>query len=298
MVLDGPAAEPVDVDEEVARLVTLPQPGGFSAACNTGAAASSGELLVFLNDDTIPQPGWLDALVGYAERNPAAAIIGAKLLFADGRVQHAGVVVCGDGYVRHAYAGFPSDHPAVNRSRRFKIVTAACMLVRRQLFEQLAGFDTAYRNGYEDVDLCLRAGELGAEVHYCHESELVHLTSATRVGRDREFLANERLFEQRWGDVLTRDDLATYASDGLIEMRYGPTLPATMTVSPLLASVAEAASEAERELARCTRDLQELRRENTRLRAELSRTAPGDGCRASGGGEDSSERGDPPASGG
>ena len=92
----------------------------------------------------------------YADEHPAAAVVGSKLLFPNDTVQHAGVVICQDGNPRHIYAGFPGDHPAVNKSRRFQAVTAACMLVRRGAFEQAGGFDPAFRNCLEDADLCLR----------------------------------------------------------------------------------------------------------------------------------------------
>ena len=85
----------------------------------------------------------------------------------------------------HLYAGCSADHPAVNKSRRFQAVTAACLLVRRPAFEEVGGFDTGYHNDLEDVDLCLRLGRLGHEVHYCHESVLYHLESASR-GRSHQ----------------------------------------------------------------------------------------------------------------
>src|SRR5205823_4953534 len=91
---------------------------GFATACNDGAAAATGEFLVFLNNDTIPHEAWLDTMVNYADAHPQAAVVGAKMLFPDGTIQHAGVCVCQDFIPRHIYAGFPADHPAVNKSRR------------------------------------------------------------------------------------------------------------------------------------------------------------------------------------
>jgi GT2 family glycosyltransferase len=171
--------------------------GGFAAACNDGASAASGEYIVFLNNDVLPEAGWLDGLVRHAEGHPKAAAVGSKLLYLDGTVQHAGVAVCQDLYPRHLYAGFPADHPAVNKSRRFRIVTAASVLFRREPFEEAGGFDAAFLNGFEDVDLCLRLGERGHEVHYCHESIGYHLEGVSE-GRSKYEEENLRLYRERW----------------------------------------------------------------------------------------------------
>src|SRR3954468_11916065 len=111
------------------RAVTHPRNLGYATACNGGAAGASGELLVFLNNDTLPLPGWLDALVGHAAAHPAAGAVGGKLLYPDGTVQHAGMVITPYRDPLHAYVGFPADHPAVNKSRRFQMVTGACVLI-------------------------------------------------------------------------------------------------------------------------------------------------------------------------
>jgi len=150
------------------EVMRMPRNGGYASACNRGAEVAGGGTLVFLNNDTEPQPGWLEALVGHAEENPAAAAIGAKLIYPNGAVQHAGVVVGQDGYPHNLYAGFPAEHPAVNRSRRLQAVTGACMLVRREAFEAAKGFDGGFHNSMEYVDLCLSIGESGGEIHYCH----------------------------------------------------------------------------------------------------------------------------------
>src|SRR5215218_4719680 len=126
---------------------------GFAGACNNGAANASGEWLAFLNNDTVPQPGWLDALLRYASGHAGIGVVGAKLLFPNGRIQHAGVVFAKNKAPHHIYAGFRADHPAVDKSRAFQVVTAACALIRRELFEDAGAFDTAFVNGYEDVDL-------------------------------------------------------------------------------------------------------------------------------------------------
>lgn len=236
---------------------------GFAGACNDGAYLATGEYLVFLNNDTIPQPGWLDALVRYAERHPQAAIVGSKLLYPNDTVQHAGVVISPDRVPRHIYTGFPADHPAVNASRRFQIVTGACMLVRREIFDACGGFDTAYVNAYEDVDLCLRVAERGHEVHYCHESVLYHLESVSRDHRPHEGHGSWLLFAERWRDRLKPDDLRYYLEDGLIGLAYERNL-IRFRVSPLL-GIAEGDDPGE-QLAACRREVSHLMHENLRLK--------------------------------
>lgn len=249
------------------RVVAHPQNVGFATSCNDGAAAATGEFLVFLNNDTIPQPGWLDALVNYARRQPCAGAVGAKLLFPDDTIQHAGVAVCQDHNPRHLYAGFPADHPAVNKSRRFQIVTAACMLIRREAFARAGGFDPSFRNGYEDVDLCLRLGELGYEVHYCHESVLYHLESVSRQNVCEHQERNLLLYRERWAHRVVPDDVRFYIEDGLLAIDYWELYPARLLISPLLAVLPgeERERRADRILNDRARKMFELLRDNIRL---------------------------------
>lgn len=253
------------------RVIARPNTGGFAAACNDGAAAAEGEYLVFLNNDTIPLSGWLDALVEYAEHHPRAAVVGSKLLFPDETIQHAGVVICQDGNPRHLYAGFPADHPAVNKSRRFQAVTAACALVRRGAFERVGGFDTAFHNCLEDTDLCLRLAERGHEVHYCHESVLRHLESVSRGRRSKEIERNAQLFRERWGERARRDDLDYYIEDGLLRLRYRDAYPFPLEISPHLAVASdEHGDESERLLDVRSRQVLDLLKETVRLTAHVA----------------------------
>lgn len=244
---------------------------GFAGACNAGAAAASGEYLVFLNNDTLPEPDWASALVGYAQAHPAAAIVGAKLLYPDGSVQHAGVAIGYDRFPRHIYVGFPGSHPAVNKSRQFQAVTAACLLIRRVWWDTLAGFDTGYRNGWEDVDLCLRARELGAEIHYCHESVIYHLESISRDVRSLQETANRERYVARWQETIVPDDFQYYVVDDLIQITYHARYPIRLTVSPRLASwTSEAAQrESDRILAERARQVTILLRNNIVLNTRV-----------------------------
>lgn len=211
---------------------------GFAGACNAGAATARNEFIVLLNNDTIPTTGWLANLVAHAVAHPEAAVVGAKLLFPNDTIQHAGVVFGLDLLPHHIYIGFPASHPATAVSRRFQVVTAACALFRREPWEQLGGLDIAYRNGWEDVDYCLRAGKSGYEVHYCAESVLYHLESATRDLLSAVERGNQELFRERWQGKIVPDDFGYYWMDGLLSAHYGARYPIQLSISPLLAGIA------------------------------------------------------------
>ena len=178
---------------------------GFAVACNQGARAASGEVVVFCNNDVIAKPGWLPPLLAALGR-PGVGVVGPKLVFPDGTLQHAGVAILhnadGQGYLD----GLPllyhqrADHPAANRPRELRAVTGAVMALRRQVFTGLGGFDENYWNGNEDVDLCLRAGEAGWRVWYEPASVLVHQESASGTERFRAVTANRARLTARWAD--------------------------------------------------------------------------------------------------
>lgn len=226
--------------DERLTLVARQSNGGFGIACNEGAAAAGDvDHLVFLNNDTIALPGWLDALVDAVAEFPDAGAAGSKLLYPDGTVQHSGIAIGQDRWPHHLYAGFPGEHDAANRAKWVVAATAACLLVRRDLFERLGGFDSAFHNGYEDVDLCLRMGELGERVRYCPHSVLYHLESVTRWADydSRHDEHNSRLYAERWHEKAQPDDFQHYLADGLIEAEYGAIFPIRLSISPLIAAV-------------------------------------------------------------
>ena len=172
---------------------------GFARACNRGGQAGTGDYVLFLNNDTVPRSGWLKALVDLADEDPGIGIVGAKLLYPDtGTVQHAGIAIQ-DGVPEHVYRGGGGDDPLVAQVRDCDMVTGACLLIRRTLFEQLGGFDTGFVNGVEDIDLCLRARALGHRVVYCPDSVVEHHEGVSE-GRFDNVAANLVLFRQRWGD--------------------------------------------------------------------------------------------------
>jgi len=174
---------------------------GFARACNKGGAAGGGggEYLLFLNNDTVPRPGWLRALVELADSSSDIGVVGAKLVYLDsGKIQHAGIAMV-EGVPDHVNRGVDEDDPRVIEVQDYDMVTGACLLIRKTLFEQLGGFDADFINGVEDVDLCLRARDLGLRVVYCPDSVVEHHEAASE-GRFDNVATNLGLFHERWGD--------------------------------------------------------------------------------------------------
>ncbi|HCR19834.1 MAG TPA: hypothetical protein DIU35_20345, partial [Candidatus Latescibacteria bacterium] len=170
---------------------------GFARGNNVGAARAEGEYLLFLNNDTIPHDGWLDALLLEADSGSDVGVVGPKLVYPDtGRIQHAGLELV-NGVPDHVHRHVDADDPAVNRARDLDMVTGACLMIRRTLFEGLDGFDDGYVNGVEDVDLCLRARDAGYRVRYCPSSVLDHF-EGTSEGRFDHVRPNLERFVGRW----------------------------------------------------------------------------------------------------
>ncbi|HTY21341.1 MAG TPA: glycosyltransferase [Geobacteraceae bacterium] len=185
---------------------------GFARACNKGARLATGDYLVFLNNDTIPKAGWLEALVDGIEHD-GADICGSRLIYPDGRIQHAGVAFNEQGIGYHVFNGLDANAAAATRKRFMQCVTAACMIIRRELFETLSGFDEGYVNGFEDVDLCLRAGELGKRILYVPDSTLIHFEE-TSEGRKSHDEPNARRYLARWQGKVRCDDNYYYQLEG------------------------------------------------------------------------------------
>ncbi|WP_242112960.1 glycosyltransferase [Luteimonas aquatica] len=154
--------------------------GGFVAACNDGAALALGEYLVFLNNDTVPQPGWLEALLRTFDEVPDAGLVGAQLLYPDGRLQEAGGVVFADGSGWN-YGRFqaPGD-PRFAYLREADYVSGAAIAIPRALFARLGGFDERYAPAYyEDTDLAFAVRAAGLRVLYQPAARVVHAEGAT-----------------------------------------------------------------------------------------------------------------------
>jgi|GEM_PF-1327582 len=196
------------------RLLTNRDNLGFAPACNQGARAAQGKYLLFLNNDTKVLSGWLEELVGCAQKDDRIAAVGSKLLYPDDTIQHAGVIFNSHKKVFHIYQQFDKDHPAVNKEREFQAVTGACMLVKKTLFFAAGLFDERYHNGFEDLDLCLTLRKKGYRIVYNPRSVVYHYESKTPGRHDREF-ANSQLLASKWYDQIVPDDEIYYREDGL-----------------------------------------------------------------------------------
>lgn len=182
----------------------------FAAACNQGAAAARAGVLVFLNSDTEVQSGWLEAGLARLDSDERVGVVGARLLYPDGTIQHGGISFLEseqggyDIWPEHRFRYRDADDPAANRARTVAAVTGACMFVRSDVFKQLGGFDEDYGMYFEDSDLCMQAHAQGLEVWYEPKICIVHAEGAS-TGDVREIdrltqAASQRFFE-RWGDL-------------------------------------------------------------------------------------------------
>jgi GT2 family glycosyltransferase len=127
---------------------------GFARANNIGAGLSAARYLLFLNNDTLVQPKWLDDMVAIADGDPRVGIVGIKQLFPyTNRIHHTGIIFTEHRIPQHIYPHTDADLPQVNKQREYQAVTGSCLLIPRELFHRCGGFDEHYVNGYEDVDL-------------------------------------------------------------------------------------------------------------------------------------------------
>jgi GT2 family glycosyltransferase len=158
--------------------------GGFIAACNDGAALARGEYLVFLNNDTVPQPGWLDALLDTFAEQPGAGLVGAQLLYPDGRLQEAGGVVFADGSGWNYGRNESPIDPRFAYLRDVDYASGAAIAIPRALFMQVGMFDARYAPAYyEDTDLAFAVRAAGRRVLYQPAARVVH-DEGTTAGTD------------------------------------------------------------------------------------------------------------------
>ena len=186
------------------------QNGGFIAACNDGASLARGTYLIFLNNDTVPQPGWLDALLDTFDTHPDAGLVGAQLLYPDGRLQEAGGVVFADGSGWN-YGKFESpDDPRFAYLRDCDYASGAAIAIPRALFAALGDFDTRYAPAYyEDTDLAFAVRAAGKRVLYQPAARVIHAEGGTagtdtHVGMKAYQVRNRSVFAGHRHEALTQ----------------------------------------------------------------------------------------------
>jgi GT2 family glycosyltransferase/glycosyltransferase involved in cell wall biosynthesis len=177
----------------------------FGSNINMAAAQARGKYLCLLNNDTLVTAGWLRALVVTIEQDPQIGVLGNRHLYPDsGKLNHAGMVFDDAGKPFHLYPGRPADYAPALLSREFQIVTGACWLVPRTLFLKMGGFDDGFRNGFEDVDFCLRVRQQNLKVYYCANSVIYHYGQSS-PGRTDNDAVNEAYFQHKWAGRIQPD---------------------------------------------------------------------------------------------
>ena len=157
------------------RLLRNAENLGFVGSCNAGAAAARGEFLLFLNNDTQATLGWLDALLRCFAERADCGIAGSRLVYPDGRLQEAGALVFADGSCWNAGRFETRDAAAFRHRREADYVSGAALMIRREIFQRIGGFDTRYAPAYyEDTDLAFAVRQLGLRVYYEPSSTVIH----------------------------------------------------------------------------------------------------------------------------
>ena len=188
--------------------IRVPYEGAFNFSLmnNLGAQAAGSKLLVFLNDDVTPlRPDWLEAVAAHLLR-PEIGVVGGKLLYPSGAIQHLGLVLgLQDGVGHPGRGSYRADLMYyLQLPRDVSAVTGACLGIRRDVFQEVGGFDPTFPVNYNDVDLCLKVANRGYRVVVDPRIELTHLECGTRRGGTA--FAERQRFEERWGELLLHND--------------------------------------------------------------------------------------------
>ena len=197
------------------RVLKYPAPFNYSAINNFGVEHAKGSILGLVNNDIeVISPDWLTYMVGHAEREDVGCV-GAKLLYSDTRIQHAGVVLGYGGGAGHAHKNFPRFHKGyLNRivaTNNYSAVTAACLLVKRTHFNEVNGLnEKALSVAFNDVDFCLKVKGLGVNNVYCAEAELFHHESVSRgldISPEKAARFNRELayLQSTWSNFIAND---------------------------------------------------------------------------------------------
>jgi len=198
------------------RFARNPQNLGFIGTCNRAATLARGRTLVFLNNDTIVTEGWLTALQDILDAYPNAGVVGAKLIYPDGRLQEAGGIVWRDGSAWNVGRGDDPERPEFDYVREVDYCSGACLAIPRSVWETLGGFDARYKPAYyEDTDFAFAVRASGRKVFYQPAATIVHFegqTSGVDIGEGikRHQAINQATFADKWRTVL-----ATHQPNGV-----------------------------------------------------------------------------------
>lgn len=197
------------------RLLRWKHPFNYSAINNYAAGKAKGEYLLFLNNDTeIITPEWIEEMLGFCQRKDTG-IVGAKLYYGNNTIQHAGTVIGIGGIAGHMFVDMDRERSGYMHKasiiQDLSAVTAACMMVKRSIFEQVHGFEEELAVAFNDVDFCLRVRQLGYLVVYNPYVELYHYESKSRGTEDskekvRRFQSEIEFMRCRWEDLLKKGD--------------------------------------------------------------------------------------------
>lgn len=197
------------------RLLKWKHPFNYSAINNYAASKAKGEYFLFLNNDTeVITPGWIEELLGFCQRKDTG-IVGAKLYYGNNTIQHAGTVIGIGGIAGHMFVDMDRERSGYMHKasiiQDLSAVTAACMMVKRKVFEQVHGFEEELAVAFNDVDFCLRVREIGYLVVYNPYVELYHYESKSRGTEDskekvRRFQSEIEFMRCRWEVLLKKGD--------------------------------------------------------------------------------------------
>ena len=207
--------EKLQQENKRAKVIVWKDEFNYSAINNYGVTFAKGEYLLFLNNDTeIINKDCIEEMLGYCMRDDVG-IVGARLYYPDDTIQHAGVIVGIGGVAGHCFTNMPKEGPGYFArafcAQDYSAVTAACMMVKRSVFEEVNGFDEKLKVAFNDIDFCLRVRETGKLVVYNPYAELYHYESKSRGQDDTEekedrFNSEIDLMQLRWQKILTEGD--------------------------------------------------------------------------------------------
>lgn len=221
VVVDNQSVEPETLayfdelsEDPRVRVLQYDAPFNYSAINNWAVSQCDGEIIGLLNNDIeVISPDWLEEMTSHARRMDVGAV-GSMLYYPDDRIQHAGVVLGIGGVANHAYVGQPRGYPGhggrAKVAQELSAVTAACLLVRRSVYESVGGLDESLQVAFNDIDFCLRIRAAGYRNLWTPFAELYHHESASRGLDDTpekaaRFRAEVELMESRWGETLYHD---------------------------------------------------------------------------------------------